>query len=473
MSKRIDKQYRRYSPLSHAVSSRRIQSELRMDAKFFTPRYHENEKRLRWLSTESGWEVKTLGSLMKKGPRRGAQPQYSRNGDLPVLKTVDIQNKWISWEETLQTSSFLVSSKQALVRKNELLITSTGEGSWGRAGLCDIELAAVDGHLTIVPLDTDQIDPFYVLAYFWTPFGRSLFEQRVRGCTGQTEIYPNDIAEVLLAINNGHAYNVILNQMKQSFKAWVKANECLEKIHNTFTDELGVIKDRPLRTYVFPKYLAQSEKRRIDPHYFNPFYSSISTRIIEKKNAQPLTKLADISHETISNTDILIPDPFQYIEIDGINTRFGTIQHTTRTNIHSAPSRAQKVVTGGAIILSMVRPYLNAITRCLKDHEGYICSTGFSVLLPKNGIDPDYLCAFLRSPWGLKQLEQKMSNANYPALTETWLDEVFVPGLFSPTEKEISETMKKMRYNLTESETLRKKAIKNVEKLIQGKPIKE
>lgn len=258
--------------------------------------------------------------------------------------------------------------------------------------------------------------------------------------------------------------------MKLSLKAWNEANECLEKIRGAFADELGEILDKPVLTYSYNKTLAQSDKRRLDAHYFNPFYFSVSKRISEKKNARALTELADISRETVTNTNLEIPDPFQYIEIDGINTRFGSIEHTSPTKKASGPSRAQKVVRNGAILLSTVRPYRNAITRALKDHKGYVCSTGFSVLLPRRGTKPDFLCAFLRSPWGLKQLEQKMSNANYPALTEDWLNEVLVPDLSDEVVKKVCKTMQQMRHKLAQSDALREKAIRIVENMIQGKP---
>jgi restriction endonuclease S subunit len=175
--------------LQHAKEIKRI------DPKHFSHRFLMYENVL----SNSKLDLIPLRKLVKKRIRRGVQPIYDENGSVPVIKTGNVYDGPIRWESTSRVNlTFYQLNKDAQVPKDALLITSTGEGSWGRTSISTTGRALADGHITIIEIDEKIIDPYYVCAFLWTPYGKAQYERRVRGCTGQTEIYPMDLETITI-----------------------------------------------------------------------------------------------------------------------------------------------------------------------------------------------------------------------------------------------------------------------------------
>lgn len=164
---------------------------------------------------------------------------------------------------------------------------------------------------------------------------------------------------------------------------------------------------------------------RIDPHFYRPEF-----RILEKKlsklNHKNLGSVIEFSNETWNQTDFF-ENEFPYIEISEIDITSGDIQNITYYEKTKAPSRAKMIVRENDIIVSTTRPHRGAITLIDNDKEGFIASTGFAILRePKIEINKKYLLFFLRTQLTLKQLLQRSSGGNYPAITSEELKKVIV-----------------------------------------------
>jgi type I restriction enzyme S subunit len=71
-----------------------------------------------------------------------------------------------------------------------------------------------------------------------------------------------------------------------------------------------------------------------------------------------------------------------YIEIGDVNFEKG-ITGYTEYSFEKAPSRARRIVHSEDVIVSTVRTYLKAIATIKEEYDGFIASTGFAVLTPK------------------------------------------------------------------------------------------
>lgn len=151
---------------------------------------------------EGKYSVLSLGTLCREKPKRGSQPKYDLDGAIPVLKTVNVGSGRIDFESALRVDfSFLetISGKKSKVYKGDILITSTGDGSWGRASVFEEEFdCVVDGHISIVRLKPEH-NPHFLAEFLNSSLGQAQFWQRYRGATGQTEIYPDDISALKIA----------------------------------------------------------------------------------------------------------------------------------------------------------------------------------------------------------------------------------------------------------------------------------
>lgn len=118
---------------------------------------------------------------------------------------------------------------------------------------------------------------------------------------------------------------------------------------------------------------------------------------------------------------------FRYIDISSIDSVNKEIVATKKMLGSEAPSRARKVVRTGDVLVSTVRPNLNAVALVSEELDGEICSTGFSVLRPSSDLHSGYLFAFVRSTKFINQLVAKTTGANYPAVSERDVRSVSFP----------------------------------------------
>jgi type I restriction enzyme S subunit len=84
-----------------------------------------------------------------------------------------------------------------------------------------------------------------------------------------------------------------------------------------------------------------------------------------------------------------------------------------------APSQARKETRAGDVLVSTVRPNLNAVTIVPSAYDGQIASTGFCVLRANLKIlDNRYLFYRTCSEEFVSHLTARMRGANYPAVTD-------------------------------------------------------
>ena len=152
-----------------------------------------------------------------------------------MIKTRDVNDSPIDWGNTSKTDiNFYQKNKRAKIPQNALLVTSTGEGSWGRTSISDKSKAIADGHITIIPIDEALIDPYYVCAFLWTEYGKVQYYKRVRGCTGQTEIYPFDIKTIEVP----RLGNNIETKIGNNLRDYIQLSEVSQGYHQQAMTEL-------------------------------------------------------------------------------------------------------------------------------------------------------------------------------------------------------------------------------------------
>jgi hypothetical protein len=85
---------------------------------------------------------------------------------------------------------------RAAVKKNDVLVNSTGDGTIGRVAVYDFDFpAVVDGHVAIIRFK-DTALAWYVAAYLLSANGQLQLYRYINGSSGQVEIYPQDIERV-------------------------------------------------------------------------------------------------------------------------------------------------------------------------------------------------------------------------------------------------------------------------------------
>jgi len=160
---------------------------------FFHPRYHILK------ALRDRFSTVPLATICREPIVRGEQPDYDELGPVTVLKTVDLRDGYIDYSNNLKVSEdFFVAHPTAHIRKNDILIASTGYVSMGKVDIYDRdEPAMVDGHISIVRVNKDY-DPFFIAYFLRCHFGRLQFEKWFTGSSGQIELKPTDLGKFLV-----------------------------------------------------------------------------------------------------------------------------------------------------------------------------------------------------------------------------------------------------------------------------------
>ncbi|MGB3479856.1 MAG: restriction endonuclease subunit S [bacterium] len=167
-------------------------------------------------------------------------------------------------------------------------------------------------------------------------------------------------------------------------------------------------------------------ENRLDPHFYRPEFKELKNNLLKQKH-KLLGEVIDFSSETWNQKDFF-DNEFPYIEISEIDTSTGEIQNITYYEKNKAPSRAKMIVRENDIIVSTTRPHRGAIASIDKAKNGFIASTGFAILRDlKIELNKKYLYVILRTQLSLKQMLQRSSGGNYPAITTEELKKLIIP----------------------------------------------
>jgi hypothetical protein len=192
----------------------------------FEPEYHQSEyvdvcKRTAKLP---GAFLVGDDSVLFESPHRGIQPQYADEEAEPesleyegmllpdgskldaaggtrnvcAVKSASVRFGYIDFESARSVTRDFYNKvkKRAGVRRNDILVNSTGDGTIGRVAVFDYDFPAiVDGHITILRYN-DPTVAWYVAAYLLSDEGQKQLYRYINGSSGQVEIYPQDIERV-------------------------------------------------------------------------------------------------------------------------------------------------------------------------------------------------------------------------------------------------------------------------------------
>lgn len=120
-------------------------------------------------------------------------------------------------------------------------------------------------------------------------------------------------------------------------------------------------------------------------------------------------------------------EKFLYIDISSVDVTVGVAERPQELVGEEAPSRARKVVDAYDVIVSTCRPTRGAIAVVTEDLHKQICSTGFSVLRVKPGVNPYYLHYALRLPSTMEQFRKWSTGSSYPAILDEDIKKTRIP----------------------------------------------
>lgn len=119
---------------------------------------------------------------------------------------------------------------------------------------------------------------------------------------------------------------------------------------------------------------------------------------------------------------------FTYVDIGAIDQSKKVVTGASKIPSDEAPSRARQLVEAGDVLVSTVRPNLNAVAQVSDDLDGAIASTGFAVLRPDTKfLSSRYLLHWVRGERFISELTRLATGASYPAVTDQIVKRSTIP----------------------------------------------
>lgn len=418
----------------------------RFDIEFLDPRHQELETYLQSIKKSKDLKLCSIGDLCEVFG--GKTPNEYVESGVPIIKLRNVTGRGINWDTDFVDDEFFQRNTELHIRRNDILLTSTGDGTIGRVDLYDKnENLIPDGHVTAIRIrNTKELFPYYLLSYLRSKLGQAQIERQTVGCTGQTELNDPDINKILIV------YPKTISKQKEIIKPVVTTEKNalgkesairknLEEIENTILKELDIrIKDQISKLYILQ--LSESSER-IDFDFNDPFYDNYERSM--RNGKYPLVELKDLVTFPFETTNPLAqPDrQFSYVDIGNIDTRWGNMTPEFLMGFEATSDRMRQIMRAGQILVSTTRPSRKAISIVPKELDGELCSTGFASLACNN-VNTEYLFYILRSNLITHEFDKLSSGSSYPEINREFdLPRIKIPC--PSTEKEQKRIVRRIK----------------------------
>ena len=179
-----------------------------------------------------------------------------------------------------------------------------------------------------------------------------------------------------------------------------------------------------------------------------------------------MARLGDVCEKKIGTIKSTYKGTIDYIDISSVDNQRKEITQIQRLAFEDAPSRAKQIVYSGDILVSTVRPNLNAVALIDQSSDtSLVASTGYCVLRCLPNVERKYVFHFCQSPSFIQKLVAQATGASYPAVTSTIVKECRIPLPPLDEQRRIAATLDKV----TDLISKRRQQLDKLDELIKAK----
>ena len=196
-------------------------------------------------------------------------------------------------------------------------------------------------------------------------------------------------------------------------------------------------------------YSSPSDGERWDASFHN-------IEIIERENellVQGWCRVRDIAaikkEKPRQNTN-----KFTYIDIDSVDSKTGFC-FPKQIDSQNRPSRAQRLVNKGDVLVSLVRPNRKCVLYIDEELDGAVCTTGLGILSTENEEHGAWIFSCLMSSFSAAQLSRRSRSTMYPTINTDDLLELIIPPFNEADAKKVLQQLKRIEEIRLEASTFR------------------
>jgi type I restriction enzyme S subunit len=301
--------------------------------------------------------------------------------------------------------------KRSKLKAGDVLVTKTGV-YFGKSAVVDDEFVGANtiAHVGILR-PVDSMNPYYLSTFLNSKFGQAQLRRRGIKAT-RPEIKLVEFDDILVPEVSKEFAGAIQVRIKLALEWLATVKKLHQQADLSLTQALSLDNWHPAEPLSYARHSTDVfAAGRLDADYFAPRVAAL----LAKLGAAGLTigSVAPLRQERYYPTK---EGEFDYIEISNVRSD-GTVS-SVRTLQADAPSRATSVVRNGDIVSSTVRPRRRLSALINPSQDGFVCSSGFVVLVPEN-VPAEVLLTYLRLPLMCELMDLHTSASLYPAISET------------------------------------------------------
>jgi restriction endonuclease S subunit len=186
--------------------------------------------------------------------------------------------------------------------------------------------------------------------------------------------------------------------------------------------------------------------------YANNLFTSALRDALESNPDWPVKTIGEICTRTDRQDPAVSgKTEFTYIDLSAVNQVTKQIEDFRILPVDEAPGRARQLVKSGDVLVSTVRPNLNAVALVGSELNGATASTGFCVLRPNRSIvEPGILFAWVQNQVFIDELTSQAKGASYPAVTDNVVKALEIPVPSLEEQKQIVLYLDSLRSKTSE-----------------------
>ena len=155
-----------------------------------------------------------------------------------------------------------------------------------------------------------------------------------------------------------------------------------------------------------------------------------------------------------------------YVDISSVDNTEKRIVSMQCISAKEAPSRAKQLLEEGDILVSTVRPNLNAVAMVEQQTDNLLVgSTGYCVLRCSDIVDKRYVFYFCQSPYFVDDMISQATGASYPAVSSGIVKSSTIPHHPIEMQKQIADRLDKV----SELIMLRKEQLAKLDQLVKSR----
>lgn len=307
----------------------------------------------------------------------------------------------------------------------------------------------------------DEIAPArYVLEFINSRLGKWQLIRHSQGGMQRRFNHPDAYHVKLPIIENSAALELLLNRLGEIKLLHASLLEKINGIRRRsaeatgrhvdalFSKELGLFAFIERSRALFFTIQADSTCR-IDVPANHPDYTGLVEQIKASKNSGSLLDLVEASEDRFNLEDHL-GEEVRYLAIGDIDGISGSIIEPQRMLAEELPSRARRSIHAGDILVGIAGASTGTenmvVFPVTHEQEGWVATTGFLVLRPRDGVEISYICALLKAPFVLRQIRALLTSPAMPTISDADFVKLAVPVTNSDarerTLNEISKFLK-------------------------------